>query len=211
MHKHPCYEFVFAIGGTFVIQVGDNIYEDIRCCLLKANTPHRILDFTSSLRIVMKERSLIYFDDYFLMNKDDVSYVSRDEMITKNIFDSLSALDDNVNIYQGYDHRIIKCLKKLTYNDLDYSLLIGSLTNDVHLSASRLSHLFKEQVGVSIKKFLVWSKLKKAFNHILYSGCTMHEAAYYAGFYDQAHLSKAFKEFFGVVPSDMYNSRIIQV
>ncbi len=79
-----------------------------------------------------------------------------------------------------------------------------------NLSESRISHVFKNEVGTSLKKYLVWSKLKRTFELVINGKMNMFEASLESGFYDQAHLSKAFKQMFGVKPSKTYNSRTIQ-
>ena len=57
----------------------------------------------------------------------------------------------------------------------------------------------------------MWSKLKKAFESVVREDKNMYEASIANGFYDQAHLSKAFRQMLGISPSDVYNSRMLQV
>ena len=78
------------------------------------------------------------------------------------------------------------------------------------LSDSRLSHLFKEHIGISIKKYLIWNKLRKAINLYLSESTNLTDVSIQSGFFDQAHLSNSFKKVLGVSPSKVYNSRILQ-
>lgn len=66
----------------------------------------------------------------------------------------------------------------------------------VHLSPSRLRHLFVEQTGLAFKTYLLWRRLVRALD--AYSqGSSLTEAAHEAGFADSAHFSRAFKRTFG--------------
>nr|WP_246616001.1 AraC family transcriptional regulator [Aquimarina litoralis] len=108
------------------------------------------------------------------------------------------------------DKRIIDCIKFIEENQLEYKNLISELTSKVFLSNSRLSHLFKEQIGVSIKKYLVWNKLRQAINLYLTENTNLTDISLESGFFDQAHLSNSFKNVLGVSPSKAYNSRTLQ-
>lgn len=77
---------------------------------------------------------------------------------------------------------------------------LAELARSVHLSPSRLGHLFREQVGVPIRRFAVWSRLR----HVVFlavEGASLTDAAHAAGFSDAAHMSNAFRRMFGFAPS----------
>ena len=88
--------------------------------------------------------------------------------------------------------------------------MMRSLQAETHLSESRLSHLFKEEMGLSLKKYLVWSRLRETIQYVLSEEISLYEAGLRSGFFDQAHLSRAFKQMLGLSPSKVYNSRMIQ-
>jgi AraC-like DNA-binding protein len=69
-----------------------------------------------------------------------------------------------------------------------------------HISPSRLSHLFSQQVGIPFRRFVVWLRLRRAAEHG-WSSRTLTEAAVAAGFSDMAHLSRVCRSMFGVSPS----------
>mgnify|MGYP000731222553 CR=1 FL=1 len=117
----------------------------------------------------------------------------------------------NSEIPIATDMRVIKSLNYLNNSSSEYKTLMNELKSQINLSDSRLSHLFKEEVGISIKRYFVWSKLKRAFKKVLTENKNMYQASIEVGFYDQAHLSKAFKQVLGISPSDVYNSRTLQV
>lgn len=107
------------------------------------------------------------------------------------------------------DNRIIK-VKELIDNDNEKKLSIKLLAEYVGLSQSRLAHVFKDEVGIPIRKYLLWKRLISAFR-IVINGKNITYAAYQSGFSDSAHLSRTFKSNFGINLSKVYkNSKFIQ-
>lgn len=70
------------------------------------------------------------------------------------------------------------------------------LAQRVGLSEGRLIHLFKDQVGVPIRRYLLWARLSDALMH-LSKGGSFTEAAHKAGFSDSAHLSRTYRSMYG--------------
>lgn len=65
------------------------------------------------------------------------------------------------------------------------------------LSESRFLHLFKQQMHIPWRPYLLWRRLLCAVNAIQ-KGRSATEAAYIAGFSDSAHLSRTFRNNFGM-------------
>jgi AraC-like DNA-binding protein len=80
------------------------------------------------------------------------------------------------------------------------------LATEVELSTSRLMHLFRETMGVPLRRFLMWQRLRRAVV-ILARGASATEAAHEAGFTDTAHLNRVLKMMLGMRPSDFQSFR----
>lgn len=76
-----------------------------------------------------------------------------------------------------------------------------------HLSESRFTHLFRQQTGMSLSRYLLWTRLLQAVEAVA-NGQSMTAAAHEAGFSDLAHLSRTFRATFGVVPSELHKMTI---
>ncbi len=76
-----------------------------------------------------------------------------------------------------------------------------TLAGRVGLSPSRFSHWFVEQSGVPLRSYKKWLKLRMAMDALL-DGAKPADAAIQAGFSDQAHMSRAFSESFGLTYMD---------
>lgn len=70
----------------------------------------------------------------------------------------------------------------------------------VGISASRLTHLFSQQVGIPLRRYVLWSRLQLAITRVQ-AGDDLTGAAHGAGFADSAHLTRTTREMFGLPPS----------
>jgi len=103
--------------------------------------------------------------------------------------------------YAPLDDRIGKVIEHIKANDHD-DINVKVLASMVFLSESRLQHLFKEQVGIPLKSYILWRKVLSAVSFIN-EGKSFTDAAHMAGFSDSAHLSRTFKDTFGVSLSEV--------
>ena len=85
-------------------------------------------------------------------------------------------------------------------DELPETIPVARLAEMAKLSSDRFMHLFKEQLGLPVRRYLLWLKLQRAAR-LLTDGSTLTEAAHSAGFSDSAHMSRFFKENFGIQPS----------
>ncbi|WP_223424735.1 helix-turn-helix domain-containing protein [Alcanivorax limicola] len=76
----------------------------------------------------------------------------------------------------------------------------GALAENAGISVSRLTHLFREQTGVPLRRFLLHLKITRAVAR-WHPGMTLSALAAEAGFYDQPHLIRTAREMFDALPS----------
>lgn len=107
------------------------------------------------------------------------------------------------------DLRVLHVAQRLKA-ELPLAPTIEELADNVGLSPDRLTHLFTEQLGLSVRSYLAWAKVRRA-TVLLGSGMALTDIAQQVGFTDSAHLSRTFKEFFGLNPSFLADSRYVQV
>lgn len=70
------------------------------------------------------------------------------------------------------------------------------------ISPSRLSHLLKEQLGISGKRYALWVRTVHGIQQMS-RGIMVKDVAKQAGFHDLAHFSRSVRGFFGMPPSNM--------
>ena len=100
----------------------------------------------------------------------------------------------------------IRTAFELIRASLDQSIRLSALAQALYVSESWLVHRFREQVGVPLRRYVLWQRLWRAVESAL-KGLTLTEAAHVAGFSDSAHLSRTFRETFGVAPSFLFEHR----
>ncbi|BBB69469.1 AraC family transcriptional regulator [Undibacterium sp. YM2] len=82
-----------------------------------------------------------------------------------------------------------------------------NLARLVHLSESRFTHLFRQQTGMSLSRYLLWSRMVDAVAAVA-QGNNMTAAAHASGFADLAHMSRTFRSMMGVAPSELHRMAI---
>lgn len=83
----------------------------------------------------------------------------------------------------------------------------AALAARVHLSESRFTHLFRQQTGLPLSRYQLWTRLLAGVEAVA-GGDNMTNAAHRAGFADLAHMSRTFRATFGVMPSQLQKMTI---
>jgi AraC-like DNA-binding protein len=108
----------------------------------------------------------------------------------------------------GRIQRVIRLMK----DDLAGGYSMNELAEHVNLSPTRLVHLFKEEVGVPIRRFRQWHRMR-VVAALIAQDSTLTDAALGVGFADSSHFSRAFRNMFGITPSSVFgraaNVRIV--
>jgi AraC-like DNA-binding protein len=108
------------------------------------------------------------------------------------------------------DNRIQDVIEFIS-NNISQKINSETLTEVACLSESRLLHLFKEEMGLPIRNYILWLRLQIVIELIL-DGNSLTTASYQAGFSDQAHMTRTFRNMIGVPPSLISkNSKFVQV
>lgn len=77
---------------------------------------------------------------------------------------------------------------------------VGEMADVAGLSASRFQHVFTQSIGVPYRRFRTWCRIRAAIREVV-QGSSLTNAAHVAGFADQAHLSRQFRQAFGAPPT----------
>lgn len=200
MHRHYGIEIIFCKKSTFAIGTERGTYFGLKSAIIPSNLPHNISCGKTSCQLLFID-PLSALGQYFairyrlknckkvLVNLPEISCFSQDFNILEKEYPR-----------KIVDERIDACLQEI-HQKLSFSRLsVKHLSQVSYLSESRLSHLFKEQIGISIRQYILWNKIRLAVAKSA-EGQSLTSAAHLAGFTDSAHFSRTFSMMFGSTPS----------
>jgi AraC-like DNA-binding protein len=100
------------------------------------------------------------------------------------------------------DARILDAVRRMREAPCEAHAL-AELCKRAGLSSSRFLHLFKEATGVPLRRYRIWNRIGAAARAVA-QGQSLTDAAHAAGFASSAHFSSAFRDMFGMTPSDLF-------
>ena len=93
--------------------------------------------------------------------------------------------------------RVIIFIKDNLHRDLS----LKNLALFINLSRWRLSHLFKEDMGVSLAQYIKSLRMQGARHLLQSSSLSVKEVMTRVGLRDRSHFERDFKEVFGLTPA----------
>ncbi len=213
-HSHPALEMLKANKGKFSIETDFGKQDNLTFAIIDANLTHKVYSEQNEREVLLIECNNAKLKEFLFSRgiKLKNGIFTSTELTNKDaLIHDLINFSASQNLKHTNDKRIHNCIEIMESENLPYNRLITTLTSKILLSESRLSHLFTENVGISIKKYHVWNKLKFALEFFLSEETNLKEASFEADFFDQAHLSNAFRNYLGINPSEVFNSRTLQL
>jgi len=231
-HRHHAVQCCISLTAKLKIRWdGVEQWRECTAAIIGANVTHSITCPDGPVCLLYLEKSSNNYQTILDYHCIDSSCQTKKEplLLTKPIPTELtrsllSARTSNVNtiianqlkqqclkVFNGYissqnklDLRIAKLLK-LLHCQPEQSFLGCDLAQNINLSESRMQHLFKQQVGIPIRRYILWMKLRHVLE-LAFAGTSLTEAAHATGFSDSAHFSRTFKATFGITPSLLVNT-----
>ena len=102
-----------------------------------------------------------------------------------------------------YDVRIQDVNEYIHKADIHEHSIVEELSREVCLSKSRLSHLFREQTGMTLHSYLAFEKLRKTWRY-MGLGYSITDSCMRAGFASPSHCAATSKRMFGISLMDAY-------
>jgi AraC-like DNA-binding protein len=212
VHAHHAMQLTISRKDSLTIQVGNERVAG-RAILIDQKISHQIIGDDVEVIVLLFEPILndeyrITFDFNNHVVLDDADELCRgidDHDFTRVLEDLLPGiarreLDQRVRDILVHISQEEHCTHSLEY----FEAYAG-------LSKSRISHLFSQQIGVSLKYYLLWKKCLFAIDSLRASS-NLSEIALDCGFSDLSHFSRTFKTLFGHKPSEIFqNSSSVQV
>ena len=106
------------------------------------------------------------------------------------------------------DFRIQKVLQTIESNPTES---VQDLAQRVNLSSSRLSHLFKAYMGLSLTIFLADRRMEKAAHLLRSTEMRVKEITYVVGYQQEPSFVRAFRKRFECTPTDYRHRQRLQL
>lgn len=183
-HAHYAHQWILAPDAPVTVTL-DGQQKTAHRLFISSQIPHAIIDAPHAVFTVYAEP--LSFDGQALCGA---------------VFEAPMTLE-------GLDHALRQCPRRgLTDARVERALsaLDGwlaskipgrALAAEAHLSLSQLQRLFASQLGLPVRRLVLWRRLRLAMVLIL-EGSPVTAAAHEAGFADSAHFSRSLKKLFGV-------------
>jgi predicted TIM-barrel enzyme/AraC-like DNA-binding protein len=118
--------------------------------------------------------------------------------------DLIMKMLDGINKHYNYPEFVMKYIAE-NYND---KISLEYLARVAHISVNYLSALFKKEVGMSFKSYLVQFRIQKAIDILNEKDIPLYKVAELVGYYDYTQFSKMFKKVTGKNPSNFTRTDI---
>lgn len=219
-HRLAVIKIVLSLNHPFSVKIENADWQETRAILLDANVSHQLQNsegYQASITLVPERRRGVQLQTTLLREKkacplDNLELESyRKQFLTclekkhdcRHAFqitvDFIDHLVGTTNNGRKVDARILQIMDTIQAS-LAESISASVLAKKAFLSEDRFLHLFKEQLGMPLRSYIIYQRVLLATNEFL-SGKSLTEAAYLAGFSDSAHFSRTFVQMNGLLPS----------
>jgi two-component system response regulator YesN len=114
------------------------------------------------------------------------------------------ALDDFIeSVYACQDARKMSQLRPaMEFMEMNYNrpITLADIAHEAHLSVSRLAHLFREQVGITLIDFLTNVRINAAKRLMLKTEMNCTQVCFEVGYNNQSYFTRTFKQVTGMTP-----------
>lgn len=226
-HSHWMLQLFIGIEADVEIVVNGKFVK-CHCIVVDKNVPHSFSAGKKVFYSAIIEPASVYAkqltarmnnDGYWVCNKNNIEELKQQgkSLIQQSNVEQYLKFIETLNNYldistkqKQYDDRIATLLQLLDTCHCN-NHTISNLADTVALSSSRLSHLFKEQIGIPLKSYILLHQMECAFRELL-AGKSVTEAAMSAGFDTPSHFAATVKRMMGMpVSLSLKDSEFLKV
>ncbi len=208
-HSGSVWCLAVGIGGPLTVATKDGVTRDGHSVLIPPRLTHHLtchgnalvscyLEPTSDRADAGRHKFGVWRGDIGVGHVDEerLQFVPTDDE-TAHYWLDLAAPSARRRI----DPRITQAAKRIR-DDPATTVSSFELAVEAGLSESRFLHLFRDELGTSMRRYRVWVRLVHAGTAIA-AGANLTEAAMKAGFASPSHLADRFKSTFGLSASQL--------
>ncbi|TGK86946.1 AraC family transcriptional regulator [Leptospira noumeaensis] len=220
-HSHYAVSILVSLTNSFHLYTKSDSVIESQGIIIPPNFYHKLDAENSEMLIIQLDPKSDEYKKIIMDNSPktiDINTRQKIQNIAEPLFnDSLNCISARIIYNQilsslgsettpkKYDKRIEMVIQKIK-EKMPNPVTLTELSEISGISTDRFMHLFKENMGIPLRQYLLWQRLHIAAK-LLQGGENLTTASHAAGFSDQAHLSRTFKKMFGVKPSLILGSQ----
>jgi AraC family transcriptional regulator len=227
-HSHHAIQIVIAIDGDVAVKGARGEWRDGRGVIVRQDAEHSYKGKGASGAMLFVEpessegvwlRNALTEDITVIPDARLTACVSALRTFSEQPFESMEIRDvirhcvhslcTGAPPSRRLDARVTKVLTAIRESD-DLRMSVEDAAALAFLSPSRFAHLFKQQVGLPFRRYMLWRKLTRAMLAIGRER-TIAAAAHASDFADAAHLTRTFYQMFGIPPSVMMRGDFFEI
>lgn len=182
-HAHYAHQLLMAREGKVNALIDDQP-QQAPLLVIASNQRHAILD--------SDQRAVTLFAEPLAFELADLEHLCR--QVGPDLRELASGLRELPR--RQLDPRLEKALQRIRALD-DNALPAQALAEEASLSLSQLERLFSGTLGLSVRRLVLWQRLRRALR-LAMAGDSLTTAAITAGFADSAHFSRSVRSQFGI-------------
>ena len=218
IHTHLAVHLIVGLGAELHCRVRDSSF-DAKAVIIASDAKHTVYSDSGEMLVFLFDpasryagelkRLYLHADSFTCLDAEKVQMINDIWQHRGSLADADKAILEHLGLGGAdnlqLDSRVAEALKILKEMDEVPQDAVGYLCERVFLSKSRLSHLFKQNLGISLSRYLAWEKMRKGFIHFRKYG-SITDAALMAGFDSPSHFAATCKRMFGLSFSEYTKS-----
>jgi AraC-like DNA-binding protein len=190
LHRHAAFQIVIGTSEPIVVVDGANVRHRSTAVVVPPMQRHHLMPAGDVLTYFIEPHSVL---GVRLRRRYD-NRIAADRGLRELSEDEVQAA--GVQLAGELDPRLLLALNAL----LEQSLPVPAVAATVGMSPQRLRALARQQLGMPLSRWRVWTRLRRAAQ-AMQGGQSLAEAAIAAGFSDQAHLTRQMRQMMGLTPA----------
>lgn len=205
-HAHHSVQVAVAHRGSFVVEDGDGRRQRAEAAVVPADAAHAFSadDATGLVAHVDPGSALGDALSGLVARSDSVAAwcsagttLKRSESLWTGDALQVSSAALRAEMHPSVDAALAVLAERIGFGPIR----LRDVAGDVHISESRLAHLFARDLGLPFRSYVRWARLSRAVAAVA-EGASLTEAAHSAGFVDSSHLNRVCRRAFGAAPSE---------
>jgi len=190
IHRHAAFQIMIGMLDAVGVVDADEITHRAGALVVSPMQPHCLLA-TADVLTYFVEPHCAFADRLRERYGDGITAAPELTDLTEDDVGPAGSRESN-----ELDPRLVLALNTLADSDIS----LPRLAAEVGLSPQRLRAIARQQLGMPLARWRVWTRLRRAAE-ALQGGKSLAAAATEAGFADQAHLTRQMREMLGLTPA----------